>query len=43
MRRYLQWKYVALPHLRYEILSIEREGALLGYAVFRHVDDARGR
>ena len=41
--RYLQWKYVKPPHLRYEILSIEREGALLGYAVYRHADDARGQ
>jgi hypothetical protein len=41
--RYLQWKYVALPHVRYEIATIERDGTVAGYAVFRHTDEARGR
>jgi GNAT superfamily N-acetyltransferase len=40
---YLQWKYVAVPHIRYDIISAERHGALTGYAVFRHVDESRGR
>ena len=40
---YLQWKYLALPHLRYEIVTIERDGKLEGYAVYRHADEARSR
>jgi GNAT superfamily N-acetyltransferase len=41
--RYLQWKYVDLPHLQYEIATVERNGTLAGYAVYRHADEARGR
>jgi GNAT superfamily N-acetyltransferase len=41
--RYLQWKYIALPHLKYEIVAIERLGAIAGYAVYRHADESRGR
>jgi len=40
---YLQWKYVALPHLRYEIIATEREGSLTGYAVYRHLNETRGK
>jgi hypothetical protein len=40
---YLQWKYVALPHIRYEVIALDRGGEIAGYAVFRHVDEPRGR
>lgn len=40
---YLQWKYIALPHIRYNIVALDRGATIDGYAVFRHVADARGR
>ena len=40
---YLNWKYLALPHIRYSILALDRGAAIDGYAVFRHVDEPRGR
>ncbi|HKY22360.1 MAG TPA: GNAT family N-acetyltransferase [Vicinamibacterales bacterium] len=41
--RYLEWKYVQLPHLRYSIVALERERCIDGYLVFRHSDEPRGR
>ncbi len=41
--RYLEWKYVELPHLGYSLIALEREGRIDGYAVFRHSDEPRGR
>ena len=40
---YLQWKYVAPPHIRYNILALDRGAKVDGYAVFRHVDEPRAR
>jgi GNAT superfamily N-acetyltransferase len=40
---YLQWKYVAPPHVRYQIVVLLREGEPAGYAVYRHVREPRGR
>ena len=40
---YLHWKYIALPHIRYNIVALDRRDRLDGYAVFRHVDGPRGR
>jgi GNAT superfamily N-acetyltransferase len=40
---YLQWKYIALPHIRYQIIAVDRGATIGGYAVFRHVDESRGR
>jgi GNAT superfamily N-acetyltransferase len=40
---YLQWKYVALPHIRYNIIALDRGETIGGYAVFRHVHESRGR
>lgn len=41
--RYLNWKYVSPPHVRYAIAAIEREGRVDGYAVYRHVHEPHGR
>ena len=41
--RYLQWKYIALPHIRYDIIALDRGSTIGGYAVFRHLDGPRGR
>ena len=40
---YLQWKYIALPHIRYNIVALDRGATVGGYAVFRHMDEPRGR
>jgi len=32
---YLNWKYVACPHVRYDLWEAQREGELSGYAVSR--------
>lgn len=40
---YLQWKYVAPPHVRYSIVVLLREGEPAGYAVYRHLHESRGR
>jgi GNAT superfamily N-acetyltransferase len=40
---YLQWKYIALPHIRYHVVTLDRGSTIDGYAVFRHQDDSRGR
>lgn len=33
---YLNWRYLANPLNRYEVMTARREGTLLGYAVYRH-------
>jgi len=40
---YLNWKYVNAPHVRYSIASLRREDRVIGYAVYRHVREPRGR
>jgi GNAT superfamily N-acetyltransferase len=41
---YLTWKYVSPPHVRYSIVALRGpEGAARGYAVYRHVQEPRGR
>jgi predicted N-acetyltransferase YhbS len=40
---YLQWKYLALPHIRYQIVALDRGATIGGYAVYRHLDEPRGR
>jgi len=40
---YLNWKYVHAPHVRYSIAALVREGEPAGYAVYRHVQEPRGR
>ena len=40
-RAYLQWKYAACPHRRYDLWEAQRNGVLCGYAVSRH-EEYRG-
>ena len=40
---YLRWKYLALPHIRYDIIALDRGPGVAGYAVYRHIDEPRGR
>jgi GNAT superfamily N-acetyltransferase len=40
---YLNWKYIYAPHVRYLVAALEREGEPAGYAVYRHVQEPRGR
>jgi hypothetical protein len=41
--RYLNWKYVSPPHVRYSIVCVEREGRVDGYAIYRHLHAPRER
>ena len=46
MRRdasYLNWKYTSAPHVRYSIAALRRDERNVGYAVYRHVVEPRGR
>ena len=40
---YLNWKYVNAPHVRYLIAALRREDRNIGYAVYRHLHEPRGR
>src|SRR5918992_6066872 len=40
---YLNWKYVSAPHVRYSIAALRRNDRNVGYAVYRHVHEPRGR
>jgi GNAT superfamily N-acetyltransferase len=40
---YLNWKYVAAPHVRYMRVALRRDGQYAGYTVYRHVREPRGR
>lgn len=40
---YLNWKYAAAPHVRYSIAALRRNDRHVGYAVYRHVHEPRGR
>jgi hypothetical protein len=41
--QYLNWKYIEAPHVRYAIAALKREGRVDGYAVYRHLQEPRGR
>lgn len=41
--RYLNWRYVEPPHVRYSIVALKRDETIGGYAVYRHVQEPRGR
>jgi len=41
--RYLNWKYIEAPHVRYSVAALKREGRVEGYAVYRHRREPRGR
>jgi GNAT superfamily N-acetyltransferase len=40
---YLNWKFVSAPHVRYRIVALRREDRNVGYAVYRHLREPRGR
>jgi GNAT superfamily N-acetyltransferase/RimJ/RimL family protein N-acetyltransferase len=40
---YLNWKYVKAPHVRYSIAALRRDERNVGYAVYRHTVEPRGR
>ena len=40
---YLNWKYVSAPHVRYSVAALRRDDRNVGYAVYRHVREPRGR
>ena len=40
---YLNWKYVSAPHVRYSIAALRRNDRNVGYAVYRHLHEPRGR
>lgn len=40
---YLNWKFVTAPHVRYSIAVVRREDRNIGYAVYRHLYEPRGR
>lgn len=40
---YLNWKYVNAPHVRYSIAALRRDDRNVGYAVYRHIHEPRGR
>jgi GNAT superfamily N-acetyltransferase len=40
---YLNWKYCAPPHVRYSIVALKRDDREAGYAVYRHIEEDRGR
>jgi GNAT superfamily N-acetyltransferase len=40
---YLNWKYVTAPHVRYSIAVVRRDDRNIGYAVYRHLHEPRGR
>ena len=40
---YLNWKYVTAPHVRYTIVALRRNDRNVGYAVYRHLHEPRGR
>jgi GNAT superfamily N-acetyltransferase len=40
---YLNWKYVSAPHVRYSIAALRRDNRNIGYAVYRHLHEPRGR
>ncbi len=41
--RYLQWKFVLPPHVRYTIAVLHRDGEAHGYVVYRHAREPRGK
>jgi GNAT superfamily N-acetyltransferase len=41
--RYLNWKYLQTPHVRYAAAVLERHDGPAGFVVYRHVHEPRGR
>jgi hypothetical protein len=41
--RYLNWRYIEPPHVRYSVVALKRQGEVHGYAVYRHRHEPLGR
>ena len=41
--RYLNWKFIEPPHVRYFVVALKRDETVGGYAVYRHAHEPRGR
>lgn len=41
--KYLNWRFVQPPHVRYSLAALYREGEAAGYVVYRHGQEPRGR
>jgi predicted N-acetyltransferase YhbS len=41
--KYLNWKYLQTPHVRYTVAALRQEGEAAGYVVYRHVQEPQGR
>lgn len=40
---YLNWRFMEPPHIRYSAVALKRDETVGGYAVYRHVQEPRGR
>jgi hypothetical protein len=41
--RYLNWKFIEPPHVRYQAAVLRRNGRAAGYVVYRHLREPQGR
>ncbi|MEZ5286034.1 MAG: hypothetical protein R2712_14735 [Vicinamibacterales bacterium] len=41
--RYLNWKFMEPPHVRYQAAVLRRDDAVAGYVVYRHLREPQGR
>ena len=41
--KYLNWRFIQPPHVRYTVAALYRDGEAAGYVVYRHVQEPRGR
>ncbi len=41
--QYLNWRFIEPPHIRYNVVSLTHDGAMQAYAVYRHVQEPRGK
>jgi hypothetical protein len=41
--KYLNWRFIQTPHVRYSVAALFRNGEAAGYAAYRHVQEPRGR
>ncbi len=41
--KYLNWRFIQAPHVRYSVAALFREGEAAGYVVYRHAREPRGR
>jgi hypothetical protein len=41
--RYLNWKFMEPPHVRYQAAVLRRSEAIAGYVIYRHLREPQGR